>query len=260
MNNNEIIVTPLGTVSPYCKYNKNCPGFMIESNGKKILFDCGNGISRLLKMPDDLRNLIIIISHLHKDHYMDLGCIAYASYVYKNLGYLKNKIKVYIPSDNACVSEKNNFDYNYLMNFGRENYCCFIPYDVNSKIYHGDMEVDFACNPHPLVTYSARIKCNNGLIVYSSDTGYSNNKLVPFGNNADLLICESSFLKEQYKKSDSHLYAYEAALIAKNANVKQLMLTHFWPEIDGDEYVREAKEIFDNTIKAEEGKKLVLKK
>ena len=29
---NELIVTPLGTVSPYSKGNKNCPGFLIEYN------------------------------------------------------------------------------------------------------------------------------------------------------------------------------------------------------------------------------------
>ena len=42
-------------------------------------------------------------------------------------------------------------------------------------------------------------------------------------------------------------------------NVKKLLLTHFWPEIDKDEYVNEAKEIFENTEAAVEGKKLILK-
>jgi ribonuclease BN (tRNA processing enzyme) len=49
-NNNEIVVTPLGTVSPYCKDDKNCPGFLIEINDKRILLDCGSGITRLLNM------------------------------------------------------------------------------------------------------------------------------------------------------------------------------------------------------------------
>ena len=31
----EIVVTPLGTVSPYPKDNKNCPGFLIEYNKYK---------------------------------------------------------------------------------------------------------------------------------------------------------------------------------------------------------------------------------
>ena len=34
---NEIIITPLGTISPYPKKDMNCPGFLIEYNNEKIL-------------------------------------------------------------------------------------------------------------------------------------------------------------------------------------------------------------------------------
>ena len=53
-------------------------------------------------------------------------------------------------------------------------------------------------------------------------------------------ICESTFLKGQNKTEDTHLFAYEAALIASRANVNKLYLTHFWPEIDPEEYLNEA--------------------
>ena len=69
-----------------------------------------------------------------------------------------------------------------------------------------------------------------------------------------MLICESTILKGQNKKSDNHLYAYEAAQIAEEANVKKLLLTHFYPEIDKQRYVDEAKSIFKNVQAAEEGK------
>ena len=68
----------LGTVSPYCKLDKNCPGFLIKNGEHKILLDCGNGITRLLNLQEDLKNLTIILSHLHKDHYGDILSIAYA--------------------------------------------------------------------------------------------------------------------------------------------------------------------------------------
>ena len=63
-----MIVTPLGTVSPYCKASKNCPGFLVNRNNKKILLDCGNGITKHMVFPNDLNNLTIFISHLHTDH------------------------------------------------------------------------------------------------------------------------------------------------------------------------------------------------
>lgn len=92
----KIIITPLGTISPYTKGNMNCPGFLVEYNSKKILLDCGNGITRLLNFPNDLKDLNVIITHYHKDHFGDLGALQYASYVYHNLGLLDKKINIYI--------------------------------------------------------------------------------------------------------------------------------------------------------------------
>ena len=87
----------LGSVSPYPKDNKNGVSNLVIDDDYKILLDCGTGSTRLLDMKKDLNNLIVIISHLHKDHYADLLPLSYASYVYHKLGYLKNKVKVYIP-------------------------------------------------------------------------------------------------------------------------------------------------------------------
>lgn len=251
---NEVTITPLGTVSPHPCGNKNGPGFLIEYKNQKILLDCGEGISRLMNFPIDLNNLTIIISHLHVDHYSGLGGIRYASYVYKNLGYLNKKIKVYLPLD------VNTIDYHYLISFTEKSYLEFIPYNSKTKIEKDNIKINFKTNPHELKTYSAKIKIDDLTIVYSADTGYKDNTLTEFSKNADLLICESSFLKEQNKKEDFHLYACEAGKIAKGANVKKLLLTHFWPTIDSINYVNEAKEFFKNTEAAEEGKKLVLRR
>lgn len=103
------------------------------------------------------------------------------------------------------------------------------------------MTIRFRENPHQLLTHSIKISSKKHSLVYSSDTGYQNNSLETFAKNCNLLICESSFLKGQIKKGDNHLYAHEAALIAKKANVKILALTHFWPEIDRQVYLKEAK-------------------
>lgn len=250
----DLIITPLGTASPYCKDEKNCPGFLIESNGFKVILDCGDGISRLLNFPEVFDNLIIILSHLHKDHYSGLSSIAYASYVYNKFGLLNERIKVYVP-----FSYEDSVDYDYLMKYGEENFLTFKSYDINSTINHGDMDITFCNSKHAYPSYSIKVKSGDISIVYSGDTGYNYN-LVKFSKDADLLICESTFLKEQQKKDDVHLYAFEAGVIAKKANVKDLLLTHFWPEIDSENYVEEAKGIFENTSAAKEGEKIVLRR
>ena len=85
----------LGSVSPYCKLNRNCPGYLITEKDTKILLDCGNGCLSLIDIKD-LKNMTVIISHLHPDHYGDLPTLAYMSYV-------ANKLK----ESNIDINENN---------------------------------------------------------------------------------------------------------------------------------------------------------
>lgn len=276
MENKDLIITPLGTVSTYCYEGKKCPGFLVQYGENKILLDCGNGICENLNLPNDFDNLTIIISHLHSDHYGELLSIAQTSYVFNKLGYLNKRIKVFIPEgdyvqitegykdDNGCgasrLIKKNLIDFDYLLNLEKESYLEFIPYKQKDKLNIEDLQISFARNPHPLITYSTKLEIDGIKLVYSSDTGYQGNCLEKFASNVNLLICEATFLKGQIKNSDNHLFAYEAAKIAKKANVDKLLLTHFWPSIDKQNYVNEAREIFSNTEAAQEGKKLILRR
>lgn len=242
----------LGSISPYVKGNNNCPGYLIEKDNNKLLLDCGSGITRQMNLPVDLENLTIIISHFHRDHYADLLTLGYATYVYNKLGLLKDKVKVYIPNENSP-------DKTYLETMN-EHYFEFNVYDVNSKINIRELEISFKKNPHPTQTYSIKVKDKKHTIVYSSDTGYRNNPLEEFAKNADLLICETTFLKTQKGNLDNHLSTIEAGHIAKKASVKKLMITHTWPEINKRLYLKETKEIFKKVILAKEGKILKIGK
>lgn len=265
----------LGTVSPYCKGDKNCPGFLITENDSKVLLDCGNGITSQMNMSEDLNNLVIIISHLHKDHYGDLLSLAYTSYVHRNLGLLNKKVKVYLPKPNhykevsynkadgtigTRIIESTIMDYNYLTNLGTEQYLDFETYDEDTILNIGDLKLSFAKNPHQVNTYSTKVVTTSASIVYSADTGYQGNIIEKFAKNTDLLICESTYLQGQIKKGDNHLYAYEAGLIADKAQPSKLLLTHFWPEIPKEKYLEEARKIFPNTEISEEGKVLKLER
>ncbi len=249
-----MILRILGSVSPYPKIDNNCVGYLIRDidNNQKVLLDCGNGITRLLKFPDDLENLTIIISHLHKDHYADLSAIAYASYVYHNLGLLNERINVYIPNST------NLEDYRYLTNYGKENFMSFYVYDEKSNLNINGISVSFYQTRHSIKTFAMNIIKGNIKISYSGDTGYDE-KISLFFQDADILICESSFLKHQKNGNINHLSAEEAGIIAKKSNVKKLILSHFWPEVDKSRYLNEAKNIFENVDVAIEDKEYILR-
>ena len=265
---------PLGTVSPYPKGDKNCPGFFVEYNDNKLLLDCGNGCTRLLNLPEDLNNLKVFISHLHPDHYGDLLSLMQAIIVYKRLGYINDNVKIYIPNDDIIDVEQyytdddgwgasrkikeNLLDFKLLFDLAKKNKIECIGYNsIDSEF--DDISIKSLIVPHQIKSHAFRIDTPHGSIVYSSDTG-TKNGLRNFARDCDIFICESTFLKGQCRIDDAHLFAWEAAAIAKDANVKKLILTHFWPEIDKEKYLEEAIKIFENTEVAEEGKKILLKK
>ncbi len=251
---NEIKITPLGTISPYTKGNMNCPGFLIEYNNEKLLLDCGNGITRLLNFPEVLENLNIIITHYHKDHFGDIGAIQYASYVYHNLGMLDDKIKIYLPKNDFGFNKKSIISNN-------ESYAEYYNITDSYNFLINDLNVTFEDNKsHTIESFMVRLQNEKFKIIYTSDVGTTNfDKLAEFCKNADVIICESSFLKRHNANSKTHLTAYDSGILASKSNAKKLLLTHFWPEEYKELYLEEARQSFNNVEVAEEGKKLILK-
>lgn len=251
----KISITPLGTISPYSKDNMNCPGFLIEYKEHKILLDCGNGITRILKFPEDLNNLNVIISHYHKDHIGDIGSLQYASFVYHNLKLLNDKIKIYLPKEDFNYEKKSILSNN-------DSYAEYIETEDNYSFNIDDLNISLCDNKsHTIESFMIKIQNDDFKIVYTSDIGITNfDKLINFCMDADLLICESSFLKKHNNISKTHMTAYDAGVLANKAKVKKLLLTHLWPEEDKKSYLEEAKQNFENVEVAYEEKKIVLSK
>lgn len=69
--------------------------------------------------------------------------------------------------------------------------------------------------------------------------------------NADLFICEGMYGekdKQEKAKEHKHMTFYEAAALAKEANVQELWLTHYSPSlVRPEEYKSEVRKIFSNT-------------
>lgn len=265
----------LGSVAPYCKNGKNCPGYLIKEKDEKILLDCGNGITNYLNMEEDLENMTIILSHFHPDHYGDLSSIGEAIDLFFKFGFLDKKVKLYLPKvENSLVRHLGNMEFSvekkkeeyererrnqrYVENIAYQHSFDVEEYSRSTKLQIGDMTVRFYLTLHPADTYAVRIESPTGRFVYSADTCYDES-LIDFFQDADTLLCEASLLKGQARTCD-HLYAYEAAELASKSKVEQLLLTHFWPEIAKERYVEEAKNYFENTQAVEEGKVYKLSK
>lgn len=81
------------------------------------------------------------------------------------------------------------------------------------------------------------------------------NELEEFFEQCDYLVFDSTFLEAEKQKAEDtcHSTAKQAATVAKNAKVKNLVLTHFSARYrDEVEHLKEAKEIHDSVITAKD--------
>lgn len=113
------------------------------------------------------------------------------------------------------------------------------------KLFHGDATLGFC------------FQMENKIITYCSDTGICENDEL-LAKNADVLIHECSYIRQNPNSSWGHTTPDEAANLAKKAGVKQLILTHFAPDKYPTLTLRDqaeitAKKIFPNSTSARDG-------
>lgn len=238
----------LGTVSPYLRFEHNGPGFLIEDDVHKVLLDCGSGITRLLTFPYDLENLHVFISHFHRDHYNEVYNIQYASHVLHKQGKLSEPVEIYLP-----MSPMTRYEDVVTEEYAFANYHKIL--DAFEGVKVGNMTVTFCPTGHMTESYAFKVSDGKNTVVYTSDISFeAKDTIVKFAKGADLLICDSSLLERHgFPEINSHITSKQAAIIAKEANVKKLMLTHFLPLTLTSEHAKEAKPIFENTVVACEG-------
>jgi len=86
-------------------------------------------------------------------------------------------------------------------------------------------------------------------IVYAGDTGPSD-LVRALAEDADVLVHEATFAEEEGDRAREtmHSTARQAAELARDARVRLLALTHVSPRYFGPELLREARELFPQTV------------
>ena len=81
-------------------------------------------------------------------------------------------------------------------------------------------------------------------------------------NHADALVVEATYLEQdkELARQYGHLTAAQAARLARNADVRQLILTHISRRYSGEDILAEAKAIFPNTVVASDFDRFEIKR
>ena len=240
---------------PAIKPGSNMPcSNLVQIAGKNIVIDAGLGVCRgICDQGVELTEIdMIIITHLHSDHYLELGPLFHTAWT----AGLNKPIKVIGPKglqdywDGFLLSMKFDID----LRIEDEGRCDFSQLLSLTEISQGeiysddDITITAMKNLHPPIeeSYAIRIDANNKAITLSGDTTYMP-QLAEFAKNSDVLVHEALLLKgvdalcKSLGVSDdrlknhlfrSHTAAGDVGKIAKVANVKALALNHLVPGAD----------------------------
>ena len=225
-------------------------------NGRYIVVDCALGVTRgLVDQGFQLKDLtIILISHLHSDHYLELGPLLHTAWT----AGLKTKVDIFGPAglaeywDGFLSSMKADIELR-IEDEGRPDLRGLVNVHViaEGEVLQTDgIAVSAMKTDHPPLVdcFAFSFQTATRHVVFSGDTAPIQ-AMEDFAKGADLLVHEamleealsalvarvgngSDKLMEHLRRS--HTCAQDAAKVAQRAGVKKLALAHLVPADDPD--------------------------
>ena len=282
-----IKITFLGTGNEIPTRKRNHTAILLNYKAENILLDCGEGTQRQFRLaglsPSKLDK--IFLTHWHGDHVLGLpglfqtlsnsdykktieiyGPKGTSAYIKELKNLFNLKIKTEEKEVETKVLETKEFKIESApMSHGTPTLA--YSFIIKDKLRLDKQKIKKLNLPNsPLLgklqegkditIKGKRIKSSQVTylekgrkVAFILDTSQNANT-VKIAKNSDLLICESSFSKEEsaLAKKYKHLTAEQAAMIAKKSNSKKLILTHISQryEHNPDIILSEAKSVFRN--------------
>ena len=276
----------LGTSAGVPSVERNMPCIAVRANGNVYLFDAGECCQKqLMKYKvgyGSIRN--IFISHLHLDHFLGIYGLIETLRMTTDIKF--EKLNIFAPKGFSSLLI-NKWDFlniqkirqgklikEYDIEIGafktkhvKNSYGFYIKEEdrikFNAEKAHslgirGELfrkikeRGSLTINGREVLLEEISYKIRGRKIVYTGDTMYSENT-IKFSEGADVLIHEATFdesLREDALKS-SHSTVKDAALIAKKAGVRTLVLTHIsarYKKENSNLLIEEAKKYYDGDI------------
>lgn len=235
----------LGNSGSYPGPGSACSGYLVCDGDTTLLLDCGPGVVANLQTVVSVNDLSgVFITHMHADHFLDLVSLRYACVYGKDPR--RELLPVFLPPEGQCIWEQ------VTSAFDETRGSFSAPFDLSE--YQEDTHYrtgSFTVRPmqldHFVPDYGMRVE-GDGVLAYTGDTA----PCVAAANlarEADLFLCEASYAERDPSTGKrGHLTAAEAGALAREADVRSLLLTHFHPDTDRSLILDRAREASDLAV------------
>ncbi|MEK6913132.1 MAG: ribonuclease Z [Nanoarchaeota archaeon] len=274
----------LGTSGAVPTAERNHTSILLEYKDENILVDCGEGTQRQFRKAklNPCKITRILITHWHGDHVLGLSgllqTLSFSGYnkpllIYGPKGtkeFVRNLLKTFY-FQGKCPIEVEEVEGKFLETddfyIKAESMSHGIPCNAYTFVKKDRIRIDKAklkktklegpilkkLKEGKDVTYDGKKYLAKNLtyketgrkVSFVFDTSF-NSRIIPFVENSDLLICESTFDADMEEKAGEykHLTAKQTAEIAKKSKSKKLVLTHI-----SQRYNQNLKKILDSAKK-----------
>lgn len=267
-NINHLTATIIGSGSPKYNTERSGPSVLITYKNTQILVDMGNGTQANLNKNNTKIKMLdgLLFTHHHLDHNEEFAPIFIQSLLGGNkiiiagpkqtASIVDNILDIYEEDITYRLSKSDRALNDVISNFTSKNLI------ENTPFYIGDIKVSYTLVNHTIETLAYRFDVGDESIVISGDLTYSES-LPILAKNADYLIMDSggaiaagskrnttnNKINKQSTKEKAHVNLTESSKMAKEANTKNLVLTHFtFATIDEEATTTQIRENYNNTV------------
>ena len=217
-------LTILGSGTGAPSLARSSPAYLLEAHGLQCLVDCGSGTLRqLLRAGTGCHSLdAVFVTHTHPDHIGDLIALIHALKVTPGL-HREKPLHLFGPRGFVefhaqCIAAVATPPKHFRI----------VVREAASRQAFAGLQVRSGATLHSpgLHSLAYRFEQDGRAVVFSGDCDYDPG-IVALAGNADLLVLDCSF--PDHLKVKGHLSAGECGRIAREAGVRQLVLSHLYP-------------------------------
>jgi len=234
-------VTVLGGCGAWPAAGQACSGYLIESDGFRLLVDPGYAtLPQLLEYIDAAEVDAVLVSHEHPDHCADLNPLLRARALRDDpapplpLHALPGALDAVLALDHGMLTER------------RHTYDVY-PFGDGDRLAIGPFTIDVRLLPHFVPNAGFRITSGSAVLAYTGDCG-PDAGVVELARDAGLLVAEATFVDDVGDSAGMLSSARDAAREATEAGAARLMLTHLWPGDDPNDAVAAAREHYAGPV------------